>query len=36
MVISKYSPNPNLTWEKTSGVNVGVDFGSLKIASPVQ
>lgn len=20
------SPNPNLTWEKTSGVNVGVDF----------
>ena len=21
------SPNPNLTWEKTAGLNVGVDFG---------
>src|SRR5690606_4928904 len=22
-------PNPNLTWEKTSGVNVGIDFSIL-------
>lgn len=24
------SPNPNLTWEKTSGINIGLDFGLLK------
>ena len=24
------SPNPNLSWEKTSGLNIGVDFGLLK------
>ncbi len=24
------SPNPNLTWEKTAGVNIGLDFGLLK------
>lgn len=23
------SPNPNLTWEKTAGVNIGLDFGLL-------
>ena len=24
------SPNPNLTWEKTTGINIGLDFGLLK------
>ncbi len=24
------SPNPNLTWEKTTGINLGLDFGLLK------
>jgi len=24
------APNPNLTWEKTAGVNIGVDFGLFK------
>lgn len=24
------SPNPNLTWEKTTGINLGLDFGLFK------
>lgn len=24
------SPNPNLTWEKTAGLNIGIDFSVLK------